>query len=208
MSSNLPALASALPVAAAWSIHGWWLRRRLAAARRDPLSGLPTRAAFQRAARRPLARRRPAAVVLVDLDGFKALNDSHGHDAGDDAIRATGQRLTEWTDGLGVAARLGGDEFAAVIQVDDADQVRGELTALHQWLTSPFDHDGRQLTVGASIGAYWPPARTDLSAALRRADEAMYAAKRAGGGWRLATGPEPGEPTVNGRCAGRPGTHS
>ncbi|MDT3395761.1 GGDEF domain-containing protein [Streptomyces sp. B1866] len=206
----LHTLAAAAPLAAGWAVHGLWWRRRLAAARRDPLSGLVGRAVFERAACRVLAGRRPVAVLVIDLDGFKQVNDRFGHAAGDAVIRATGERLAQWADGLGVAGRLGGDEFAAAVRVDSADALRGELVHLHQWLCSPVPRpDGPPLVVGASIGAYLVPSRAgaDLSVALRRADESMYLAKQVKGGWLVADGPAPVHATVWGRRDGRPGTH-
>jgi predicted signal transduction protein with EAL and GGDEF domain len=81
------------------------------------------------------------------------------------------------------------------------------LRQTHEYLTAPVDFEGPELLIGASIGGVWSGTYpVDLSRALRRADEAMYAVKRAGGGWMAATNPEPTQPSVNGRRAGRPGT--
>jgi diguanylate cyclase (GGDEF)-like protein len=201
-------LAAAGPMASGWAIHGAAMRRKLAAARRDPLSGLPTRAVFERRAARALARG-PQAVLLCDLDGFKALNDACGHAAGDEAIRSTAASLNDALDGRrGVVARLGGDEFAAVVPLAGLAALPWLLDGLHDELTAPFRYAGRDLRVGASIGACWTaelpcPA---LPLALRRADEAMYEAKRAGGGWRIADGPALTHSTTSGRRTGRPGT--
>lgn len=90
MSHALTALSAALPLASGWAVHGLRMHRRIENARRDPLSGLWTRDAFKERATRLIARHRHVAVVLVDLDGFKAVNDTHGHEAGDAVIRATG----------------------------------------------------------------------------------------------------------------------
>ncbi|MBW1601790.1 GGDEF domain-containing protein [Streptomyces sp. JJ66] len=209
MSALIPAAAAAAPVLAGWGLHGWWLRRQLRTARLDPLTGLPTRALFERAAARVL-RRGPAVVLVIDLDGFKALNDTHGHAAGDYALRAAAGGLTEELEDKpeGVAARLGGDEFAAVIPVADPVALPWLLGDLHSYLCAPLAFHGHTLTLGASIGACLTaelPA-AGLSLALRRADEAMYAAKRGGGGWRIAHGPALAARTANGRRAGRRGT--
>ncbi|MGW4619528.1 GGDEF domain-containing protein [Streptomyces sp. NPDC004592] len=202
-------MSAAGPLVAGWGVHSLWMRRRLSAARRDPLSGLWTRAAFERRAARALVRG-PHAVVVMDLDGFKQLNDTFGHAAGDEAIRVTAASLNTALAGLrgSVAARLGGDEFAAVVPAPDPVALPWLLRALHDEICAPFIYRGQALTVGASVGACLTselPA-VSLSLALRRADEAMYTAKRSGGGWRLADGPALTHTTTLGRRTGRPGT--
>ncbi|MFF4756101.1 GGDEF domain-containing protein [Streptomyces sp. NPDC001270] len=194
------------------------MRRRLSAARRDPLSGLWTRAPFERRAARVLARRPHTGVILADLDGFKALNDTFGHAAGDAAIRASAASLTDALSKIpgALAARLGGDEFAAVIPLPDPVALPWLLRSLHDAITAPFRHAGRDLTVGVSIGA---ALSNDLAPAvggsgdvlgvlLRLADEAMYAAKRTGGGWHYPAAGAPAAGTTAGRRTGRPGTHT
>ena len=205
MSSLLPTLAAVAPVASGWTAHTVFLRQRLAAAQRDPLSGLLRREAFQRAAARIL-RKRPAAVVVVDLDGFKAVNDTYGHAAGDAIIRTTGAALNEALDGRGAAGRLGGDEFAAVVALPDPIALPWLLGGLHDYLSAPTVHEGQALVVGASVGGVCAPAGADLSVALRRADEVMYGVKQTGGGWLIAKDLRPAYRTVNGRRDGRPGT--
>lgn len=209
MNQALTAMSAAGPLVAGWGVHSLWMRRRLSAARRDPLSGLWTRAAFERRAARALVRG-PHAVVVMDLDGFKQLNDTFGHAAGDEAIRVTAASLNTALAGLrgSVAARLGGDEFAAVVPAPDPVALPWLLRALHDEICAPFIYRGQALTVGASVGACLTselPA-VSLSLALRRADEAMYTAKRSGGGWRLADGPALTHTTTLGRRTGRPGT--
>lgn len=171
----------ALPILG-WSVHATALRRSLTQARRDPLTALPTRDQFTTRAAR-LLRTRPALVVLVDLDRFKPLNDTHGHAAGDTALRAIATRLSVWARG-GIAARLGGDEFAAILPAPD--NPAAELTALHRALTRPVEHLGQRLEVGASIGGYLAAQGRYPGIALHHADQAMYQAKQNGGGWRLA----------------------
>ena len=218
MNDLLHTLAAASPLAAGWGIHGLWVRRRLTAARRDPLSGLWTREAFESRATRTLARRPHVAVLLVDLDGFKAVNDRFGHAAGDAAIRATAASLSDaLNDRPGaVAARLGGDEFAAVIPLADPAGLPWLLRGLHGEITAPFRHAGRDLKVGASIGAALSSDLASeasrpgeaLGVLLRLADEAMYAIKRAGGGWHCPLTGAPAAGTTAGRRTGRPGTHT
>jgi len=180
--------AAALPLAG-WALHSTHLRRRLDSARRDPLTGLYGRDAFTEAATRLIRRSPLALVVLIDLDGFKALNDASGHAAGDAVLAHTASRLDGWAT-TGAAGRFGGDEFTAVLpltdQTDGWDSAHDELSQLHHMLTEPVPHGGDLLTVGASVGGYLATPAVSLSDALTAADAAMYAAKRAGGGWDLS----------------------
>ncbi|MGW7597084.1 GGDEF domain-containing protein [Streptomyces antimycoticus] len=210
MSHTLAALSAAAPLAAGWTVHGLWQRRLIDRAGRDALTGMPRRTAFEHSAARML--RKPhvgvLAVLVIDLDGFKQVNDIHGHAAGDTAIRETGRRLSLWAEPLGTAARLGGDEFAAVIRCLDVETLRGELTHLHEWLCSTVAYDGLPLPLGASIGAYHHATgqAVELTAVLRVADEVMYRAKQTGGGWSISRSLTPAYRTVNGRRDGRRGT--
>ncbi|MER7933264.1 MULTISPECIES: GGDEF domain-containing protein [unclassified Streptomyces] len=209
----LVSMASAAgPLAAGWSVHSVWMGRRLSTARRDPLSGLWTRDAFEHRAGRLLTRHPHVAVVLVDLDAFKALNDTHGHAAGDAAIRATAGHLAAALAPYrqAVSGRLGGDEFAAVVVLPDPIALPWLLRGLHDEITAPLRHDGRALRVGASIGGALSTdaptgAGRELPALLRLADEAMYMAKRGGGGWQSAAFTTR-HTTTGGRRTGRPGT--
>lgn len=167
--------AAGLP-ALGWALHGGLLLRRLATARRDPLTGLHTRAGWTTRAEHLMARNANALVLLVDLDDFKAINDTHGHAAGDAVLTATAQRLTGWCGRHGIAARLGGDEFAAI--VTDPSHTAG-LFALRTALDKPVTHNGHVLPVSVSVGHchrdHLPvPLLTD---ALSTADSPMYAAK-------------------------------
>ncbi len=217
MSQTLTTLAAALPLAAGWSVHSLRLRRRIEAARRDPLTGLWTREAFEERARKSLSQGQQRAVLVLDLNWFKQINDTHGHAAGDAVISATGQRLGAWAaEHHGVAGRLGGDEFAAITDVDGTtDTVTGNLSEklleLIGRLERPVPFEDRLIDVHVSVGVarYWRhPA--DLSALLRLADEHMYQIKQEGGGFSIAPRYErgPGLPTVNGRREGRRGTAS
>ena len=210
MNTLLSAAAIGGPLLVGWSAHHRVMRRRLNAARRDPLTGLPGRDAFEREARKGLSGGATAAVLVIDLDGFKAVNDRFGRAAGDAALRTVGARLQRWNhDRYGDLGRLGGDEFAAAIPAPDPDGLRCRLEQLHAALCEPVPFEGRLLALGASIGAAWHGDRApaDLGTLLRRADEAMYAAKQNGGGIVLADRLAAVARTVNGRRAGRPGTH-
>lgn len=219
MNALLTAVSAAGPLACGWGVHGLLLGRRLTAARRDPLSGLWTRAAFERRALRILGRQMHTAVVLVDLDGFKALNDTAGHAAGDAAILNTAASLTDALSAYpgAVVGRLGGDEFIAAVPLPRAVALPWLLDALHDEITAPFHFEDTDLTVGVSIGAsltsdllpdapQWGPEA--LSLLMRLADEAMYTAKRAGGGWYDPAATTPGCTTAAGRRSGRSGTHT
>ncbi|MFD0152258.1 GGDEF domain-containing protein [Streptomyces sp. NPDC055721] len=207
MSTLLTALAAAGPLAAGWSGHVLWLRKRLHTARRDPLTGLRTREGFTRRAT-ALLRDERAVVILADVDHFKQINDRHGHAAGDALLKATADRLAHYVGREGVAGRLGGDEFAAVV-LDTHGTVADLLAVLHGVLARPADAANPAVRTTVSLG--WVRAADfpsdDLSALLSRADEAMYAAKqgragikRAGLGRLLAT--------VAGRRSGRRGART
>lgn len=209
MSHTLTALAAALPLTAGWSVHSLWMRRRIEAARWDPLTGLLTRDSFTERAGRAVARGQ-SAVYLVDLDRFKQINDTHGHAAGDAVLTVTSERLRSW--GLvnnRIVGRFGGDEFVAATRVRDRAELERLCDGLVRSLTRPVPFEGRLLQVGASVGAVavYASEAPDLSALLRRADEAMYVAKEAGGGHFVTEGITPIRATVNGRRAGRRGTH-
>lgn len=182
-----PALQLLIPLlAGGWALHAHRLYQRLHRVRKDPLTGLLTREGWSRAADRVIRRHDRATVLLADLDGFKAVNDRHGHDAGDAVLAAAGERLTAWCGKHGVAGRLGGDEFVAVL-ADDA-RLPDRLADLAELLRQPVAHNGEQLRVGASIGSA-RLAELDtptLAAALKTADTAMYRIKgRTRGGRRL-----------------------
>ncbi|UXY36124.1 GGDEF domain-containing protein [Streptomyces albidocamelliae] len=217
MTELMYAAAAGLPLLAGWSVHALRLTRRIDAARRDPLTGLWTRDAFEGRARKSLSMGEQRAVFVLDLNWFKQINDTHGHAAGDAVIRATGMRLGVWAAvHHGVAGRLGGDEFAAVTEVSgEADTGVGSLNAqvleLLRILERPVPFEGRNVDVFVSVGVarYWR-GTADLSALLRQADEHMYRAKREGGGASIAPKHEttPALPTIHGRRYGRPGTRT
>ncbi|WP_330236390.1 GGDEF domain-containing protein [Streptomyces sp. NBC_00566] len=174
---DLQTAASIVPLLG-WAVHGSVLARRLASARRDPLTGLHTRAGWTARAEHCIRRHPTAAVLLVDLDHFKTLNDTHGHAAGDAALVATADRLRAWCGRHGTAGRLGGDEFVAIVP----DLASADLDSLIAALHRPLDYAGRSLPMAASVGvcrlAELPvPLLTD---ALAAADAAMYAAKGRG----------------------------
>jgi len=155
-------------------------------AHHDPLTGLPNRAALDGClARALLAARRLEgcfAVLLLDLDNFKTVNDSLGHHAGDQLLCEVARRLHGFASEFDHVLRLGGDEFVLVFEgVRDADAVVSKVHALVQAISEPCEIDGHQLHTSPSIGISFYPADGDTPEALmRNADTAMYYAKASG----------------------------
>jgi diguanylate cyclase len=196
-SVTVPLLAAAACSAlAGWTAHAAWARRALAAARRDPVTGLPGRAGWTAQARRILRGRGPRTVILIDLDRFKHVNDTYGHAAGDELLAVTAARLRTWAGrvGGGACGRLGGDEFTAITGRAVTDAETADLAAL---LARPaaLPATGITIPVTASVGAAACAGR-GLSAALAAADAAMYRAKHTAGGHRTAAPADP-EPQPN-----------
>ncbi|MGC9501240.1 GGDEF domain-containing protein [Streptomyces sp. WG7] len=198
---------AALPLTG-WTVHAVALHRRLAATRKDPLTGLMRRDAYTARARRLLARHGDnVAVVLIDQDHFKAVNDTMGHAAGDAVLAATAARLTAWAGPRAAVGRLGGDEFAVVLELPTA-RLEQRLAQLIRMLHTPVVlEDGRIVDVAASVGATTPCAvgSRDLSLLQRTADAALYDGKHSGHAV-VADAAHVAVPSVNGRRAGRPGT--
>ena len=144
----------------------------------DSLTGLPNRMSFDRTATSVLERGGPAAVLLLDLDRFKEVNDTLGHAAGDAVLRDVGRRLHEALADAACVARLGGDEFAVVLSdADEADALQCARRVAAA-LGVRLDLTDVTLSLDASIGIALSPAHgTDVATLLRRADVAMYAAK-------------------------------
>ena len=148
----------------------------------DPLSGLGNRTMLLDRLELALARRRraesPAALLFLDLDGFKAINDVHGHAAGDAVLLAVGRALRDALRTEDTVARFGGDEFAALCEdVPDADAAAVVATRVVEGVRGIRCGD-RVVSVSLGIALSDPAATTERL--LARADEAMYAAKRAG----------------------------
>ncbi|MDT0378681.1 diguanylate cyclase [Streptomyces sp. DSM 42041] len=160
----------------------------------DPLTDLPNRALFTDRVRQALAGRRggdgDTAVLYIDLDGFKAVNDTVGHHAGDELLVQAAQRLRESVRAGDTAARLGGDEFAALILGDPATahdtearerRVLEIADRLRLTLSQPYRvHDGTEVRVAASIGVAFAESGVTPAVLLRHADLAMYRAKQSG----------------------------
>ncbi|MCX4581047.1 GGDEF domain-containing protein [Streptomyces sp. NBC_01571] len=191
-----------------WTMHALALHHKLAATRKDPLTGLLRRDAYTARGRRILARHRgDTTVVMVDADRFKAINDTLGHAAGDTVLVALAARLTAWAGPRAAVSRLGGDEFAAVLELP-ANRRAKRLAQLVRMLHIPVIlDDGRMIDVAASVGAAAPDMTgvRDLSGLQRAADAALYDGKHAGRAV-LATHQHVTVPSINGRRAGRLGT--
>jgi diguanylate cyclase (GGDEF)-like protein/PAS domain S-box-containing protein len=167
-------------------------------AEHDSLTGLPNRAALHaqvdRALRRAARTLEHVALLFIDLDGFKSVNDTYGHGAGDEVLKEVARRLKGCVRNTDTVARLGGDEFVVLLEGDVTEttpQAVGDriLDALKvtfffsaSFGGSNIQRDGEAL-LGASIGiATHPPIETHADSLFKRADGAMYAAKRAGKG--------------------------
>ena len=155
-------------------------------AHHDPLTGLLSRALFRDRAAQALRHadraERLVAIMYVDLDRFKDINDSLGHEVGDNLLREVAKRITACLRAGDTVSRLGGDEFAIVLEnlsgTEDAAAVAGKIL---EDVAEPFEIDGHEIRVGASIGmTIYPFDDQDLDGLLRDADAAMYRAKQQG----------------------------
>ena len=167
-------------------------------ARHDPLTGLVNRAVFGETLDAALEATRdgaePVAVLCLDLDRFKAVNDTLGHPAGDALLVAVARRLRGCCREDDAVARLGGDEFA-VVQRGGPQPATAEATGrrIIEALSRPYDLEGRSVTVGASVGVAIVDAGArarDRQELLRRADLALYRAKAACRGTLAFYGPD------------------
>ncbi|MFB7657907.1 MULTISPECIES: GGDEF domain-containing protein [unclassified Streptomyces] len=205
-------IAAAVPLALAALADDVRVRRQLHDARHDPLSGLPGRADLLAHTGRLLntANRDSVHLIMLDGNGFKAVNDTYGHATGDAVIHAMGTRLARWTQGRpALAARLGGDEFGAVAVLPNRSAL-AVIAALRDQMQQPVHHDGHTLGLTASFGiaraADLPGESADRL--LRGADAAMYRVKQGHAAFPcLASVADAYASTVNGRRAGRPGAH-
>lgn len=149
----------------------------------DPLTGLGNRALFEReldsAVQHCLHEKRPMALLMIDLDRFKQVNDTLGHDAGDQLIRQVPERLNRLVEKPHTIARLGGDEFAMIIgSLDNAEEVLTLANAVIRVLQRPFEVAKSQAYIGASIGICMAPHMATTGSELaRKADIALYEAK-------------------------------
>lgn len=149
---------------------------------RDTLTGLANRASFHRSLDTALAGRKDVAVLMLDLDFFKDINDSKGHPVGDEVLRIVASRLTACAKDA-VAARLGGDEFAIILQGYSEERAAAMADCIGDAFKKPIEIEDDQLRIGVSIGiafARGPRANADII--MRNADIALYEVKNNGRG--------------------------
>jgi len=149
---------------------------------RDTLTPTYNRRAFIRELHRTMSEveryKTPAAVLYVDLDGFKALNDSYGHAAGDAVLKHVGRLLVDSVRESDAVGRLGGDEFGVILNRAAAEEARAKAQTLSDQLnSSAIIHAGQAHRIAISIGVHALVIAEDPETAIARADEAMYAEK-------------------------------
>ncbi len=160
-------------------------------AHHDPLTGLPNRLLFQDRFQQAILKagreHRMTALLLLDLDRFKYVNDSFGHQVGDQLLQAVALRLKSCVREMDTVARLGGDEFA--VTLEGIEGIEGTDTASHvackiiETLATPFEIEHHELFIGTSIGiSLYPADGEDAGTLAKNADSAMYLAKEAGRG--------------------------
>lgn len=167
--------------------------RENALAYSDALTGLPNRQLFNDRLNMALAlayrQLSKVALMFLDLDGFKGINDNLGHDYGDMLLRQVGERLKKVTRDTDTVARLGGDEFTIILNVREKNDAELVARKVLESLQTPFDLGGKEGRIGVSIGISMYPVDGSTAADLiKRADAAMYEAKNAGKNtYRFAT---------------------
>ena len=157
----------------------------MAIALTDHLTALPNRRCFQGLlADRASAAARPFAVGLIDLDGFKPINDMHGHPAGDEILRQVAGRIARAMNGRGSAARMGGDEFAILCDgIGARDQAIALGDEIQSIFATPFAVDGLEIALTGACGfALFPVSAAEPDELVRLADAALYRAKASGRG--------------------------
>lgn len=169
-------------------------QRVLAAAQHDALTGLPNRALIFEFTDRLIAaarrHHRQGAVLFIDLDRFKPINDLYGHETGDRLLKLIAGRLSSCVRKEDLVGRLGGDEFVIVLQrADDSHPATTVAQHVVDSLSAPFHLDSLSLSVSASIGiSYFPQHGSDTDSLIRAADKAMYQTKVGGrGAFRIFT---------------------
>jgi len=153
-------------------------------ASQDPLTGLANRNRFTQRLASALTPRAngpttsDVGVLYLDLNGFKPVNDTYGHGAGDEVLQVVATRLSAVCRPQDTVARLGGDEFAVVAPRITSSGLAGLAHRIQEALVEPHSIHGRQVVVGASVGSCLASAGDSVADCLQRADEAMYAVKR------------------------------
>jgi diguanylate cyclase (GGDEF)-like protein/PAS domain S-box-containing protein len=156
----------------------------------DTLTDLPNRVLMQERLERALVSahryRTPLGLMFMDLDRFKEVNDTMGHQSGDALLQQVAVRLQKSLRESDTVARLGGDEFAVLLPATDEPGAALTATRIMEEMSQPFVIDGQKFECGGSIGiALYPEHGQDVATLMRRADVAMYAAKRSGSGYTV-----------------------
>ncbi|WP_282944495.1 putative bifunctional diguanylate cyclase/phosphodiesterase [Cellulomonas endometrii] len=182
-SNGSPGLPTWVLLASGSTVAGLCLLRAVRAlhgseylADHDPLTGLANRRALARMYGTTTCER-DCSLLLVDIDEFKQINDTHGHRVGDELLLAIRDRLSQPRGGVRLVARMGGDEFVVLADSEHADNLASEIVRA---VREPVVIEGLELQVSASIGITDAPVGSDLDEGLTRADVAMYAAKAQG----------------------------
>lgn len=151
-------------------------------ANQDALTGLSNRRHLMQKLEKWTSAKTPITLMFIDLDGFKPINDKHGHEAGDEALRVVADRLLACTRERDLVCRLGGDEFVIVfVNMDERKTIEERADKVLEMLNTPFWIGGQRLKMGGSIGiALAPQDAQNADALLVAADESMYAAKQGG----------------------------
>ncbi|HEV7576149.1 MAG TPA: EAL domain-containing protein [Caldimonas sp.] len=152
----------------------------------DSLTQLPTRVYFEdrlaAAATKADANATRLALLFIDLDGFKPVNDTYGHSIGDLVLEQVGQRLKAMSRGKDVVARVGGDEFLLLLSnVTTQEAIAHVADRLIQGLSHPYTAEGREVMISCSVGIAMYPDGCSHAKLIARADAAMYSSKRSGG---------------------------
>ncbi len=153
----------------------------------DSLTGLLNRRAFEKLLENAIVKasrtKVKLALLFIDLDSFKAINDTQGHCAGDEILKQVAIRLEASIRQSDFAARLGGDEFVVCLDlIDEYDFVPEKVKQIIKRLGQPIDFEGLNLTVGVSVGiSYFPAQTSNIHHLMTLADEAMYQAKAVAG---------------------------
>jgi diguanylate cyclase (GGDEF)-like protein len=152
----------------------------------DALTRLPNRALFSEFAAKAIANATRhgsmLSILFLDLDDFKAVNDQHGHAAGDRLLQMVSGRIVDTIRTGDIAARVGGDEFIVLLDsIQSRSGIAQAIDRLIRSISAPYFLEGAELRVGCSVGAsLFPTDEQDLDAMMRQADQALYAAKLAG----------------------------
>lgn len=151
-------------------------RRKVAMS--DALTGLANRSGFMTALKGAAYEAEIYSVLFIDLNKFKPVNDTYGHDAGDFILKGVAERLSQLCPKNALVTRLGGDEFAVLLLDKNKEAAKNDIQNIKQEISKPFNFNGTEITIGASIGvATYPEDDTDPEKLLKLADEEMYGEK-------------------------------